>query len=1472
MLYPIKPGCFRPRADGICNIHIQYCYTSKQRTLLDTEIQIPISCWDKKEMKVARSLPPEFGNVKELNTLLTSQLALVEDIIKYAERRNVPDKGKFVKRYYKPDTWEQKNDPQVTPFYSSKFRFVNDSTGYALAGLFNVYKTTDSGKVWEPLPRDNNYTYLGYSHNDIQVLSSNQLWAGGGHGFIEINTNGGGNSLPTAFFKVDTTGVSTTGEVNLRNYSKPNYQFKWLKNDTLVSTAYHARFTHNNIYQFRDTIKLIVSDGTSSDTLVKYIDYAKVWITGFTPTSAVWGTVVTINGYNLSGTFAVQFGGVSASSFTVVSNTQIRATVGHGATGNVEVFTTPQGAAIMPGFTFLGNPKVDLPATISDSILCKAEPVTVTIQNSEPGVTYWLVPRTNYNTLTGSATGNGGTISLVTSPISQSGQYSIGVTRPGLTGIMLFNTYFNIKVEHTQARFVADQVNITPGELITYAARAGEAKDFYWTLYEDASTQTATGAKVTGISYANSGQKTLQLISVSENGCRDTVQANAAFVYVSSGADASCIINPLDSTAVTGMGMGKIINGYDDNIYVLGVTNGAPKLRSMAGVAKEFGPENHSFLAKYNANGVLKWAHYFKSDACGFTGGQTDTQGNIYLIGYALSTQYLYFNNGDSLQFSVTPADGTWFGERTSGFIIKLDRNGQYIWHTILYDPIVLHQGRGADARAEKIAIKDDQIIVIGGFYTKLSYVRNGVIEQLYDLPSSLKVHENHAVLKIDKDGALLWNAVLRFQATNWHSLSDVSIDKSGKCYLVGTYEDYLGIFNASGVEKVTLNGNYAYHQGFMVKFDAAGGIEWHNNFTSGKEFGEATLTRVVADDDGNTYVAGEMTNWVNITHSDGTTVADSVIRFGLYKFDTRGKHRWGVGSRSANEGNTSGLYISGNEVYAIGQLTNYSGKEQESVAFVSSDGTNKVQVINDAEGFVVKYDTAGIFKRIYTSGYNYRARSMSLTNIYRNSKGQFVLGGNVNRYDGGSINKIFGATWPHPFMNGRDGFFVKLGADFCQSALIADAGPDKIGCEGDTVTIGARTSGAYYSWTSSPAGFTSNLPNPIPKPLVNTTYYLKVTNDAGETAYDTVVVTLKPAPIADAGRDTTICANKVVFLSTPEIPGYTYQWYLFPNGTWVGGTVGTTAQVRVYPTDNSTYRLKVVGANGCPAYDTVVVSMLYNGAARVALKGPPAVTVCKGDPLTFTATIYNMGANPVYQWKLRGKKVGLNSSTYTTDSLKNGDWIGVDVIHNNICESQSTVGTTTGSYTVLEILNPTVALTGNNVIKEGDVAVINAIVSNAGTSYQLKWQDSTRTHDWQDLPLPSIATTYNYKPALTGDKIRLTLTTSSACAVNPVNSASMNFTVNKVTGIEPVPAAQYGLRYYPNPVQKRLTIDGLRLADRWQQLRITSIDGQQNLLQMDINNSTRVEVATEGLRSGMYVAVLRNTSGVEVYLKFIKL
>jgi hypothetical protein len=74
-------------------------------------------------------------------------------------------------------------------------------------------------------------------------------------------------------------------------------------------------------------------------------------ITSFTPTSASTGTTVTIKGHFFSDATAVSFGGVAASSFTVVDAETITAVVGSGASGSLSV-TTPAGTAMLDGFTY----------------------------------------------------------------------------------------------------------------------------------------------------------------------------------------------------------------------------------------------------------------------------------------------------------------------------------------------------------------------------------------------------------------------------------------------------------------------------------------------------------------------------------------------------------------------------------------------------------------------------------------------------------------------------------------------------------------------------------------------------------------------------------------------------------------------------------------------------------------------------------------------------------------------------------------------------------------------------------------------------------------------------------------------------------------------------------------------------------------------------------------------------------------
>ena len=82
-------------------------------------------------------------------------------------------------------------------------------------------------------------------------------------------------------------------------------------------------------------------------------------ITRFTPTVGGPGTSVTITGTNLNGATAVNFGGVPATSFTVVDNNTITAVVDHGSSGSVSVSTLAAGSPSLAGFTY----NITLPLT-----------------------------------------------------------------------------------------------------------------------------------------------------------------------------------------------------------------------------------------------------------------------------------------------------------------------------------------------------------------------------------------------------------------------------------------------------------------------------------------------------------------------------------------------------------------------------------------------------------------------------------------------------------------------------------------------------------------------------------------------------------------------------------------------------------------------------------------------------------------------------------------------------------------------------------------------------------------------------------------------------------------------------------------------------------------------------------------------------------------------------------------------------
>jgi hypothetical protein len=98
---------------------------------------------------------------------------------------------------------------------------------------------------------------------------------------------------------------------------------------------------------------VIVANAVGSDTLAGFNFVIPVpIITSFTPASGTTGTVVNIKGGKFNGASSVKLGGTDAASFIVVSDSVITATVGTGATGEVEVITQ-YGRDTLSGFTFV---------------------------------------------------------------------------------------------------------------------------------------------------------------------------------------------------------------------------------------------------------------------------------------------------------------------------------------------------------------------------------------------------------------------------------------------------------------------------------------------------------------------------------------------------------------------------------------------------------------------------------------------------------------------------------------------------------------------------------------------------------------------------------------------------------------------------------------------------------------------------------------------------------------------------------------------------------------------------------------------------------------------------------------------------------------------------------------------------------------------------------------------------------------
>jgi hypothetical protein len=171
----------------------------------------------------------------------------------------------------------------------------------------------------------------------------------------------------------------------------------------------------------------------------------------------------------------------------------------------------------------------------------------------------------------------------------------------------------------------------------------------------------------------------------------------------------------------------------------------------------------------------------------------------------------------------------------------------------------------------------------------------------------------------------------------------------------------------------------------------------------------------------------------------------------------------------------------------------------------------------------------------------------------------------------------------------------------------VATATPNVV-CSGNSSQLNVTTTGGTiysYSWTSSPAGFTSTLQNPIVSPAVTTIYTATIKNGPCS-GTQSVTVTVNPLPAAVAGVNRSICHGAGTQIGATAVPGSTYSWTSVP-----AGFTSTVANPTVSPAVTTAYTVvETITATGCTNSHTVTVTV---NPLPNALAGSKR-NICPGD------------------------------------------------------------------------------------------------------------------------------------------------------------------------------------------------------------------------------------------------------------------